>query len=328
MLTTSARLLRLLSLLQVAQAWPGAVLADRLSVSTRTVRADVERLRSLGYPVEAVPGRGGGYRLGAGAVLPPLLFDDDEALAVALALRAAPGVGAGLDDSARRALAKLQQVLPSRLRHRLETVLSSVETSPGPAVDVDAEALAAVAHAIRARERLRFDHVGRDGGPGTRRSAEPYRLVHAEGRWYLAGWDDDRGAWRTYRFDRMRLRTPNGARFRPRAEPPGGFLAMVQEAVGTGAWRYRVRAVVAAPAAAVVGRLPAFIAVEAVNEASCAVVLGSDDPHQLALWLALLDADFTVPGSPQLAGPLRRVSERYARAAESAESATSTGSPG
>lgn len=240
MLNTSARLLRLLSLLQMPQSWTAATLADRLSVSSRTVRADIERLRSLGYPVDAVPGPGGGYRLGVGAVLPPLLFDDDEALAVALALRTAPGGVAGYAEKALRALAKLQQVLPSRLQHRLETVLAAVDTLTGPGGDVDPEGLTAIAQAIRARERLRFDYVGHHGGEPVRRVAEPYRLVHAHARWYLAGWDDDRRAWRTFRLDRMRLRTPNGARFRPRLEPDGGFAALVEHAVGAGAWRYQV----------------------------------------------------------------------------------------
>lgn len=319
MLNTSARLLRLLSLLQLPANWTGSSLADRLSVSSRTVRADIERLRSLGYPVDAVPGPGGGYRLGVGAVLPPLLFDDDEALAVALALRIAAGGVVGYAEGALRALAKMQQVLPSRLQHRLETVLAAVDTPTAPAGNVDPEGLTAIAQAIRAHERLRFDYVGHHGGEPVLRLAEPYRLVHAYNRWYLAGWDDDRRAWRTFRLDRIRLRTPNGARFRPRPEPAGGFAVLVEHAVGAGTWRYQVQAVVAAPATRIIARVPPAVVVEAIDDYHCTAHVGSDDPGQLVLWLGLMDADFTVTAAPELAEPLRRLSERYARAADSTQ---------
>jgi predicted DNA-binding transcriptional regulator YafY len=316
MLNTSARLLRLLSLLQVKPDWTGPELAGRLEVSTRTVRTDIDRLRSLGYPVEAVSGVGGGYRLGSGAVLPPLLLDDDEALAVAVGLRTAVGGVAGFEESAQRALTKLEQVLPSRLRHRLSTLQAATAVLPDrAATEVPADVLTTIAAAVRAREQLRFDYASRNGAT-SRRSAEPHRLVHTRGRWYLAAWEPRRDAWRTFRVDRMTLRTPNGPRFAPRPEPDGGLVGFVERAIGTAPWRVRARAVVSAPAAAIIARVPSVVLVEEIDAGHCAAHVGSDTPEDLAMWLGMLGADFVVDGPPEMAAAFATMSRRYARAAE------------
>ena len=203
MLETSARLLRLLSLLQARRDWTSAELAARLGVTTRTIRNDVDRLRGLGYPVDARPGVAGGYRLGTGGALPPLLLDDEEAVAVAVGLRtAASGSVAGIEETSVRALAKLQQVLPSRLRRRVSAFQSHALPVPSRGPQVDPDVLTVIASACRDHERLRFDYRAHSGAP-SRRSVEPYRLVNDRRRWYLVAWDTDRDAWRTFRVDRI-----------------------------------------------------------------------------------------------------------------------------
>ncbi|WP_336605745.1 helix-turn-helix transcriptional regulator [Streptomyces sp. BA2] len=235
MLETSARLLRLLSLLQAHRDWSGADLADRLGVTPRTVRRDVDRLRELGYPVNASPGTGGGYQLGAGAELPPLLLDDDEAVAVAVGLRTAAGHGIeGIGETSVRALTKLEQVLPSRLRRRVGALTAftvPMLRSPQPQA-VDPSVLTELAHACRDAERLRFDY--RDhGGSSTRRTVEPHRLVCTERRWYLVAWDVDRDDWRTFRADRITPKPPHGPRFAPRTPPADDLAAYVSQGVST-----------------------------------------------------------------------------------------------
>ncbi|MGY2080064.1 helix-turn-helix transcriptional regulator [Modestobacter sp. SYSU DS0657] len=215
---TSSRLLALLSLLQARRDWPGAVLAERLGVTPRTVRRDVDRLRELGYPVQAVKGPDGGYRLAAGAQLPPLLFDDDQAVALAVALRVAAASGAGITEAAARALATVRQVMPARLRHRVDAV--QVTPVPADGDQLDPAVLVALTTAIRAREVLRFDHAAASSGddpaqPPPLRRVEPHHLVSRAGRWYLVGWDLDRADWRTFRADRISPRTPTGPRFTP-----------------------------------------------------------------------------------------------------------------
>lgn len=249
MLETSARLLRLLSLLQAHKEWSGPELANRLGVTTRTVRNDVERLRSLGYPVHATPGVGGGYQLGAGAALPPLLLDDDEAVAVAVGLgRAAGGGVAGIEETSVRALAKLEQVLPSRLRRRVNALNTYTVQIPGTAPEVAPEVLTTIANAARDHEVLRFDYTGHDGQSAVRK-AEPYRLVHRRGRWYLVAWDVERQDWRTFRVDRVQPRTPTGPRFTPRDLPGDGDVATyVETGVQTAMWRYSARILLHAPA--------------------------------------------------------------------------------
>jgi len=221
-MTTTARLLGLLSLLQTRRDWPGPLLASRLETSTRTVRRDVDRLREMGYRIQATMGPDGGYRLDAGSELPPLLFDDDQAVAVAVALQTAPALGAGFAEAAIRALGTIRQVMPSRLRHRLDALEVTVVGRAGDKVpgDVSLEVLYMLANTIRAREVLRFDYVARDDDATNRplvapRRAEPLHLVASHGRWYLLGWDLDREDWRVYSVDRIRARTPNGPRFTP-----------------------------------------------------------------------------------------------------------------
>ncbi|MET9735375.1 YafY family protein [Streptomyces sp. NPDC006458] len=238
MLETSARLLRLLSLLQAHREWSGAELADRLGVTSRTVRRDVDRLRELGYPVHASPGTGGGYQLGVGAELPPLLLDDDEAVAVAVGLRTAAGQGVeGIGDSSVRALAKLEQVLPHRLRRRvgaLNAFTVPMLRGTGPEA-VDPALLTELAGLCRDAERLRFEYEDHGGAP-TRRTVEPHRLVCSERRWYLVAWDLDREDWRTFRVDRVRPRPPHGPRFVPREPPADDLAAYVSRGVSTRAY--------------------------------------------------------------------------------------------
>jgi predicted DNA-binding transcriptional regulator YafY len=322
MLKTSARLLRLLSLLQARRDWTSAELAARLGVTTRTIRNDVDRLRRLGYPVDARPGVAGGYRLGTGGALPPLLLDDDEAVAVAIGLRtAANGSIAGIEETSVRALAKLQQVLPSRLRHRVSALQSSTLPMPPAGLQVDPDVLTVIASACRDRERLRFDYRTHSGA-ASRRSVEPYRLINDRRRWYLVAWDTDRDAWRTFRVDRIEPRTPTGPRFTPRALPPDHEIAaQVARGVGEATWRYRARVIVHAPAAYVRGRLPIPIEVESLGQDRCAFQPGSDHPEMLALYLGMLDADFEIVDSPELVDALRKIAGRYQRAIDASQQA-------
>jgi predicted DNA-binding transcriptional regulator YafY len=318
MLETSARLLKLLSLLQTPREWTGTELAERLEVSTRTVRQDVDRLRNLGYPVHATRGNIGGYRLGAGAVMPPLLLDDEEAVAVAVGLRtAAVGSVTGIEETSLRALAKLEQVLPSRLRRRVSALQNFTVSVPlsADAPTVSAEALSVITAAARDHERLRFDYQSHNAAD-SRREVEPYRLVNWGRRWYLVAWDVERRDWRTFRVDRIVLKTPNGPRFTPRELPTEDLASYVSQGVSTATWRYRARVVVRAPASVVAERVPSAAgSVEPIDEQSCVFETGSDNPQTLALWLGMLDADFTVLDSPELVSHLQLLAERYARAA-------------
>jgi predicted DNA-binding transcriptional regulator YafY len=314
MLGTSARLLRLLSLLQARADWSGAELADELGVTTRTVRNDIQRLRDLGYPVHASPGVGGGYRLGAGAALPPLLLDDEEAVAVAVGLRTAAGGGVtDIQETSVRALAKLEQVLPSRLRHRVQALQAATVEVPAPGPTVDAAVLTALAAACRDHQRLRFDYRDHDGSASVR-SVEPHRLVHDRGRWYLVAWDSDRADWRTFRADRIQPRIPTGPRFVPREPPGGDVVTYLRRGVGSATWRYRARVKVHAPATVVAGRLPPAVLVDAVDEQTCIIDAGSDTPQMLAVYLGMLDVDFEVDGPPELVEQLATLAARYRRA--------------
>ncbi|HJP80672.1 MAG TPA: YafY family protein [Pseudonocardiaceae bacterium] len=317
MLETSARLLRLLSLLQARPDWTGTELAERLGVTTRTVRNDVDRLRRLGYPVEARQGVTGGYRLGAGGSLPPLLLDDDEAVAIAIGLRtAAGGSVAGMEETSVRALAKLQQVLPSRLRHRISAFGSHTLPMPASGPRVDPDALTVIAGACRNQERLRFEYQAHSGA-ASRRVVEPYRLVNDRQRWYLLAWDVDRADWRTFRIDRMRPKPPTGPRFTPRELPPEREItAGMARGIGEATWRYRARVIVHAPAEYVRDRLPIPVDVEPIGDDRCAFEPGSDHPEMLALYLGLLNADFEIVDSPELVAALRQLAARYQRAIE------------
>ncbi|GAA2939847.1 YafY family protein [Microbacterium luteolum] len=318
MLKTSERLLQILSLLQVRPFWPGRTLAARLEVSTRTIRADVERLRALGYPIQSTPGVAGGYQLGAGAALPPLLLEDDEAIAVALGLSnaAADGSIADLEEASLRALAKMYQVLPSHLRHRITTLQSTVVPVPshGPAVDPDV--LLTLASACRDAVQLRFDYRTHSDTE-SRRIVEPYRLALRAGRWYLLAFDLERDDWRTFRVDRIIPRIPMGRRFAPRDLPAEGAADHVDRGVASAPWEFRATVVIHAPADVVSERLPrAAGIVTPRDEESCVLESGSDDPAALLRYLSMLDLDFSVSETPALATEARRLSERFARAAE------------
>lgn len=315
MLETSARLLRLLSLLQARRDWTGAGLAERLGVTPRTVRRDVDRLRGLGYPVEARPGIAGGYRLGVGAALPPLLLDDEEAVAVAVGLRGAAlsGLG-GMEETAVRALAKLEQVLPSRLRHRVLDLHATLLplTGPGPTVDVDV--LLAVTAAVRDRLRLRADYRSRDGAP-SRRVLEPHRVLMSAGRWYLVAWDVDREDWRTFRLDRLSPRVPTGPHFPLREPPAEGLAAHVSRGITTDAYRYRCRVTVHAPVEVVAERIgPRTGVLTALDADTCEVVAGASDLREAVHWLGLLDAELTVHEPAELADLMVAIAGRFARA--------------
>ncbi|WP_157246134.1 helix-turn-helix transcriptional regulator [Nonomuraea typhae] len=313
MLETSARLLKLLSLLQAHKEWSGPELAGRLGVSTRTIRNDVERLRTLGYPVHATPGVAGGYRLGAGAALPPLLLDDEEAVAVAVGLgRAAGGGVAGIEETSVRALAKLEQVLPSRLRRRVNALNTHTVHIPGEAPSVPPETLTTIANAARDHERLRFDYTGHKGA-GSRREAEPYRLVHRRGRWYLMAWDVERADWRTFRVDRITLKVPaTGARFTPR-DLPGDVAEYVERGISTAMWEHRGTVLLRAPAERI-RDLGYGLEIEEVDAGTCLMRLGGDNLEGIAAWIGFLGVDFEVLDPPELAEAVRTLAERYGRA--------------
>jgi predicted DNA-binding transcriptional regulator YafY len=321
MLETSARLLRLLSLLQSHRDWTGTELAARLEVSGRTIRADIERLRTLGYPIEGLRGAIGGYRLGAGADMPPLLFDDDEAVVATVALQAAASgsIGSsrgGVEETALRALTKLERVLPARLRRRaaaLRTVTVAVRPdTAGPVVDP--AVLSTLAAACRDHEGVRFDYESHDAA-ASRREVEPYRLVNWGRRWYLFAYDPGRADWRTFRVDRISLRTPNNPRFTPRPLPTDDLAALVSRGASTAAWRYRAAVIVHAPAADVAARInPAAGSVESrADGGSCVLHTGADSVETLAVHLSLLDADFTVTEPVELIAHLRVLADRYTR---------------
>jgi predicted DNA-binding transcriptional regulator YafY len=320
MIETSARLLKLLTLLQSPRDWTGAELAQKLEVSPRTVRTDIERLRALGYPVDATRGSVGGYRLGAGGTLPPLLLDDDEAVAVVVGLRKAAGV-AGVEEMSLRALTKLEQVLPSRLRRRVNALASyTVQVPPdveGP--QVDPELLTQLAGLCRDREQLRFDYSAH-GGESTLRRVEPHRLVNWGRRWYLVAFDLEKQDWRTFRVDRVQPRIPTGPRFGPRELPEDGDVAAyVSRRVSAAAWRYRASVVVQRSAADLAAHLtPAAGTVEPLDDSSCVFETGADSVQSLAVHLSLLDADFVIrDGPPELTDYLQRLAERYRRATSS-----------
>ncbi|WP_055589159.1 helix-turn-helix transcriptional regulator [Peterkaempfera griseoplana] len=314
MLQTSARLLRLLSLLQTRPDWTGPELGRRLEVTARTVRRDVDRLRELGYPVHATPGAAGGYRLGAGAALPPLLLDDEEAVAVAVGLRmAAGGAVAGTATSSVQALAKLGQVLPSRLRRRVDALHNAMEWLTGPSgPEVDAEMLAVVAAACRDRMCIRFGYQDHEGVQ-SRRVAEPHRLVCTGQRWYLVAWDTARADWRSFRMDRVADPVATGPRFEPR-ELPQEASQWVARRVSTEAFRYRARVTLRAPAAVVEAQAgPTYIQVEPVDQHSCVLRTGSNSLDDLAARLTRLGVDFEVHEPPELADHLRMLAARLSR---------------
>nr|WP_084556775.1 YafY family protein [Hamadaea tsunoensis] len=327
---TSGRLLALLSLLQTRRDWPGALLAERLEISLRTVRRDVDRLRELGYPIAAVKGPDGGYRLSAGTELPPLLFDDDQAVALTIALQtAATTLGDGLGEAAARALTTIRQVMPSRLRHRIGALQITAVERPAtrPAAAIDRGLLLAISAAVQTHEILRFDYTpeGPENPDKPPRRVEPHHVVTWDGRWYLVAWDLDRSDWRTFRADRITLRIPNGPRFTPRDLPGGDVTTFVTGRFrgaddGTAGWPCQGTAILHLPAATVALYTRDGI-VEALGADRCRITLGSWSWTSLAAALARFDAEIEVAEPAELVDAFGRLARRLARTAAGPEPA-------
>ena len=313
---TSARLLRLLSLLQTPRDWTGTELALRLEVSPRTIRNDVERLRALGYPVHATRGSVGGYRLEAGASMPPLLLEDDEAVAVAIGLRTATGGAVtGIEETSLRALAKLEQVLPPRLRRQVSTFQQmTVHVRRRPVSTVDPAMLTELARLAREHFTLRFDYSDRRQTASSRR-VEPYRIVNSGQRWYLVAWDLDREDWRTFRLDRLREGMSPGPRFTPRELTDAEVEALIARGVPVEARHHQARVLVHAPAAELAERFGPWLgAITAVDDRSCMLETGADNLEMLSAYLGLLGADFSVSEPPELVSAVKALAARYAAA--------------
>lgn len=318
MIETSARLLALLSLLQIRREWTGQELADRLEVGPRTIRRDIDKLRSLGYPVEAAPGVAGGYRLGAGGELPPLLLDDAEAIAVAVGLRtAASGSIAGIEETSVRALAKLEQVLPARLRRRVSALSDATSAFGSDGPRIDADVLATLAGACRDATRLHFAYVAKDE-TATKRNIEPCAVVYSGYRWYLVAFDLDRDDWRTFRIDRIRGRVRPGERGRRRTVPGGDPNAYLKRQLRTSgsedaAPPGRIRLEV--PAAHAGRRIPErYATIEPDGEHACIVSTRGAWSRSFLVWMALLDEPFEVLGPAELAEAARTVVARLGAA--------------
>ncbi|TCC44115.1 WYL domain-containing protein [Kribbella capetownensis] len=329
MLETSSRLLSLLALLQARPAWTGTELAERLEVTTRTIRNDIDRLRELGYPVDATRGAAGHYQLGVGAKLPPLLLDDEEAVAVAVGLRTGAGV-VGMAESSVRALTKLEQVLPHRLRRQVNAISSTMEKGPdntGSNVadpEIDPGVLTAIAASIRDEHYLRFDYeVPVDvpiRGPGSGVGSdlpilvEPYRLVSWQRYWYLVA-RDEADVWRTYRVDWMSLRMATGRRYKPRPMPSDDYTEFVLRDVATTGWKVHARITVFAPAQEVLSRIHAAVGiVESVDDNTSVLVTGADSLEIVAVYIGMLGLDFHVDGPPALIDHLKTIGNRYLNA--------------
>jgi predicted DNA-binding transcriptional regulator YafY len=317
MAETTERVLGLLGLLQQRPVWTGPELAERLRVTTRTVRRDVERLRRLGYPVEATQGVGGGYQLGRGRALPPLLLDDAEAVAVAVSLRlAAGGTVSGASEAALRTLAKLDQVMPPRLRGEVRAIHEATQTIDSGQATVDGDALLRLARAVRDTVRVRFDYESRDRTPSAR-TVEPVGLVAAGRRWYLMAYDVDRDDWRTFRLDRMGAVEPTTWRFREREhDDPATY---VQQAVASSVYRFRARIVVHAPLGEVAERTSVRSAVlSAIDDDTTLLEAGAETLYGLAFHLSFLGWEFEVQEPAELRTALAEMGGRALRAAGAA----------
>ncbi|MFJ5141322.1 helix-turn-helix transcriptional regulator [Streptomyces sp. NPDC088707] len=302
MTDTPVRLLNLLSLLQTPREWPGSELAERLSVSPRTIRRDIDRLRDLGYPVEATLGAVGGYRLVAGTAMPPLLLDDEEAVAIAVGLRAGAGHAIeGVEEASVRALAKLEQVLPARLRHRVSTLQNAtLPLTRGDGATVTPATLTTLAGAVTGREKLRFGYRAGDGAE-SKRLVEPYRLVSTGRRWYLVAYDLGREDWRTFRVDRVSDPLATGARFTPRELPAGDAAQLLVRSMSRAQPELDLDVTFEAPADFVTARLPSHLVPTATGPASCRLrTRSADSVEWLAIRLALVDAPFTIQSPPSL----------------------------
>ncbi|WP_077002042.1 YafY family protein [Variovorax sp. KK3] len=315
MLTSSSRLLRLLSLLQTRRHWAGAELAERLEVHPRTLRRDIDRLRELGYPVHASSGVAGGYAFRAGRALPPLLLDDEEALAAAIALRTATaGAVGGIEEASLRALVKLEQVMPSRLHRRIEALRSAILPLDRTGPVVDANQLAQLAAACREQLRLSFNY-GDSQGRATTRTVEPQGVVHTGERWYLVAWDPAREDWRTFRIDRIAGALATGAHFAPRPAPEGGDLrAYVSRSLAVSPYSEQARVVLHSPRAEMARRIPPSAGMlEEIDAGRCLLLCGANALDQLVYWLMALDVDYEVQAPAALKERLRVAGERLAR---------------
>ncbi|MER5517962.1 YafY family protein [Streptomyces sp. NPDC048254] len=314
---TPARLLQLLSLLQTPREWPGGELAERLRVSRRTVRRDIDRLRELGYPVEASKGADGGYRLVAGKAMPPLLLDDEEAVAIAVGLRAGAGHAVeGVDEASVRALAKLEQVLPARLRHRVATLqAATTPLTSGDGASIAPETLTVMASAVAGRERLRFAYRAADGSE-TRRQAEPYRLVSTGRRWYLVAYDLDRDDWRTFRVDRVSEPFATGARFAPREMPTGSAAEYLRRSIQRQQETYEFVIAFAGTVEEVGARVPGWLGTPVDEGDGWCVVRGAggDPVEWLAVRLAMAGGEFVVREPRELVECVRELGRRLVRA--------------
>ncbi|MGP3534255.1 helix-turn-helix transcriptional regulator [Microbacterium sp. RD1] len=324
MTTTTSRLLEVLSLLQARPEWPGSTLARRLDISPRTVRRDIERLRDMGYRISARRGPDGGYRLEAGSELPPLHFDDEQVLALAVALRTATNAGAGVEEAALRALTTVRQVMPQRLRHRLDAIEFTSLAAPAASVAPSPEVLVTVSAAVRARHVLRFDYGDPESDRPPRRT-EPHGLVAAAGRWYLVAWDLDRDDWRIYRVDRLSPRTPTGPRFSPRDVPGGDLRTFVagrfRGAEAGGDWPCVGSVVLRLPARDVLPFVGDGVVAE-LGPRRCRVTAGSWSWIALAAWFARFDAPFQVESPPELSDAVRDLATRLAASAPAPASET------
>ena len=315
MTQSSSRLLQLLSLLQGRRDWPGRELADRLEVSPRTIRRDVERLRGLGYPMESLTGPAGGYRLRAGTAVPPLLLDDEEAIAIAVGLRTAARASVtGIEETSVRALVKLEQVLPAHLRRRVAALGSATVIQPSPGPTVDPQALTIIAAACRDSECVRFRYRRRDGAE-SRREVEPRSLVNQGRRWYLVAWDRARDDWRTFRVDRLSGPASTGVRFAPRRLPAKDAAAYVARSITEAPTRFEARVTLGAPLEEINPRLPAhWGSLTRIDESTCELRTRDDDLSWLALRIAMLGVDFEVHEPPELREELRVLAARLGRA--------------
>jgi predicted DNA-binding transcriptional regulator YafY len=316
MLETSARLLRLLSLLQTRRDWPGSELAERLEVSPRTIRRDIDRLRELGYPVHALRGAEGGYRLGVGAKLPPLLLDDEEAVAVAVSLRTSAGSVGGIEETAVRALAKLEMMLPPRLSRQVDALQNAIVQIPSALPTVEPSVLTALAGACRDQERVKFDYRAHDGTSSVR-SVDPHKLVCWGRRWYLLAWDRDREDWRTFRVDRISLRSPTGQRSPSRAPPDGDVVAWFSRQMSA-MWRYQAKIKLHAPADALGPFGIGNGLLEPLDERTTLLHVGSESLAMLATALGFYGVDFEVLEPPELVEQVALLARRYDRAVTSA----------
>jgi predicted DNA-binding transcriptional regulator YafY len=319
MAITGTRILRLLSLLQSRRYWAGTELADRLEISPRTLRRDIDRLRDLGYPVEAQRGVDGGYQLAAGAVLPPLLLDNDEAVAIGVGLHSAiqAGTVTGIEDSSLRALSKVIQVMPSALRRRIDALAAM--TIPVPwqesTASVDADVLVSVAQACRDAERLAFAYIDHSG-EASAREVDPHRLALLGRRWYLVAWDLARFDWRTFRLDRLAEPRVTGAHAIPRQLPAEDAAAFVRSSIDSVTSRYQVEAIIHAPAAVIRERIGPWGTLDDVGSGQCRFRMTSDSLDWPTMALGNAIAEFEVVSPPELLEHLRERTHQFSRALE------------